>query len=122
MKIKPEKIVLSKQNYVGLAICFGILALGAIGGIAKNQQWAENIYTFITIGLAIIFVFSALLKAKFKPIREFAGAFFIHAIFCAAMGWWWLCLYWIIIDIALLVCMHFYIEDYERKQKGEDKN
>lgn len=107
--MKKENIKLTPQNYVGLGMFWVILVIGAIGGI-ENQKWAENIYTFLSFGFMVIFVLSALVKTKFKPVKQFIATYFIHVLFCVAMGWWWLVIYWIILTISAGVGMHYYIE------------
>jgi len=112
-----EKIdqTLTKQNYVGLAILWGLLALGAIGGYG-HQQWSENIYTFMSTLLAVIVVVAAIAKGKVRPLKQFMATYFIHVLFCVSLGWWWLMLWWLAICIATGFAMHNYLEG----AKGEE--
>jgi len=116
--MKKEEIKLSTNNYIGLAMFWVILAIGFTGGVAE-QKWAENIYTFLTFGFMIIFVLAALVKTKFKPVKQFIATYFIHVMFCVAMGWWWLCLYWVITLISAGVGMHYYIEATKEAVESE---
>lgn len=119
--MKREKIELTKNNYFGLASFWGFLLIGIIGGLL-DQKWAENIYTFLSICLMIIFIFTAILKAKLRPIKENFATFFIHVLFNVAMGWWWLVIYWIITIMCLGIGMHHYLEtSKETKETSESE-
>ncbi len=109
MEGKSKKIKLTSNNYIGLALFWGVLLIGILGGLA-GQKWAENIYTFISFGFMIIFIFSAIAKTKFKPIHQLISTYFIHVLFCVAMGWWWLAVWWIITTISAGIGMHYWIE------------
>ena len=118
-QMKEDNIKLTTQNYVGLGIFWVILTIGIIGGVT-GQKWAENIYTFLTVGLTFIFIFAVLTKTKFKPVKQFVSTYFIHVLFCVAMGWWWLSLYWCIILISVGAGIHYYIRATKGVVDSED--
>ena len=99
-----KSLPLTRQNYVGLAMFWGVLFIGILGGLA-GQKWAENIYTFLSTVTMIIFVSTALMKSKFRPVKQLIATHFIHVLFCVAMGWWWLCCFWILTTVGAGVGM-----------------
>ncbi len=115
-----EKFELSNKNYIALAVLTTFLIIGILGGVAE-QKWAENIYTFITIVVTILLAASALVKTEFKPIKQFVGMYSFHILFCVAMGWWWLCICWLVATTSLMLCINNFITTKE-KDKSEDKN
>jgi len=115
-----ESMKLTKQNYVGLAMMVGILVVGIIGGYGK-QQWAENIYTFLSVVLMIIFMGAALFKSKFKPIKQFMAVYFIHVLFCVSLGWWWVMLWWILTCVSVGVSMSNYLDAMKGAVESEAK-
>jgi hypothetical protein len=104
-----ESLKLTKANWSGLGMFALVLAVGVLGGIGKFV-WAENIYTFMSVVIMVIFFSTALMKSKLKPLKEFIGMYFLHVLFCVAMGWWWLCLWWLITTCAAGVGMSNYMD------------
>ena len=115
-----KSMKLTKQNYIGLSMMFGILAIGVIGGYG-GKEWAENIYTFLSTLLMIIFMGAALVKSKFKPIKQFMAIYFIHVLFCVSLGWWWLMLWWLVTCVSAGVAMNYYLESLKGAVEGEAK-
>ncbi len=114
-----KSMPLTKQNYIGLAIDWGVLVIGILGGLA-GQNWAENIYTFLSTVIMIIFVASIVMKSKFRPIKQFVATYFIHVLFCVAMGWWMLTFWWVIVTIGAGVGMSNYIDATKEATENED--
>jgi len=115
--MKKETIKLTRKNFNGLLLFWGILLLGILGGLAK-QNWAENVYVIISFICMIIFIPVPLLKSKIKPIKHFIATYFINVLFCISMGWWWVGSYWLIITISTGYGMHFYIESMKNVVEG----
>lgn len=119
----PKEFTLSRQNYIGLTIFGLILALAFAGG-PFHQKWAENLYTFISVAITIIFIGAALLATRMNPIKQFFAAYFLNVLYCAAIGWWWLCLFWTVNVFIAGYLISQYITAYEKQEgitKDEDK-
>ena len=115
-----KSLPLTQRNYVGLAMFWGVLLIGVLGGLV-DQKWAENIYTFLSTVAMIIFVAAALIKSKFRPVKQFIATYFIHVLFCVSMGWWWLCVWWILVTIGAGVSMSNYIDATKEATESEAK-
>jgi hypothetical protein len=113
-----EDYKLTKKNWMGLGTIGLILTLGIIGRVFE-QEWAENIYLFITIITTIILGYSAGVKTKLRPIKEFIFALCINIFFCVGAGWWWIAGLWCVISICFGACMSNYISAAKEADKKE---
>jgi hypothetical protein len=102
-------VKLTKANVSGLIMFAVVLLVGVLGGVA-NQAWAENIYTFLSVVATVIFVGTAFMKSRLKPLKQYIAMYFVHVLFCVAMGWWWLVLLWVITTVAAGIGMSNYMD------------
>ena len=118
-----EKIELTKKNYYGMGVLLVILLIGLIGALGK-QEWAENIYTFISIVLMGLFIYMEVVKTKVKPIKQYLMISVILILFSVAADWWWVGLYWCVITISMGICMSNHIsavKEQAAKQEPMEK-
>jgi len=118
--MKTENVKLRKNNYLALIMFWVILLFGVLGGIA-NQNWAENIYVFLSFIFMVGFVISALARIPQYHLKEFVSTYFIHVLFCVGMGWWWLCLYWLLITCSAGAGINYYMKAIKEAVNGENK-
>jgi predicted membrane protein len=122
--LNMEKIQLTKKNYFGMGMLLGILLIGIIGAVGEYEP-AENIFTFISLILMFLFIYTALVQDKIKPIKQFIIINVFIILFCVGADWWWVSLYWMIILLAKGSCMINYINDAKKKDattKDESKD
>lgn len=114
--MKHPKVTLTAKSYYGMALYTVFLIIAALGGIG-DMEWAENIYTFVTVLYLFLLIFSTLVKSELKPIKQYIALYFLHVLFNAAMGWWWLTIWWIIIIVCAAICMGNWTAKYNKGEK-----
>ncbi|HUU88830.1 MAG TPA: hypothetical protein VMX17_13915 [Candidatus Glassbacteria bacterium] len=105
---------LTKQNYIALGMLIAFLVIGIIGGFFQ-QKWAENIYTFWSSFVMIVFILLTIMKARVKPMKPLVVMYTINLFVSVALGWWWLVLYWIATHILCFCGMY----QWDLKYKSE---
>ena len=121
--MEKESLPLTKQNYIALGMLIAFLVIGIIGGFFQ-QKWAENIYTFWSSFVMIVFILLAIMKARLKPMKPLVVIYTINLFVCIALGWWWLVLWWIVTHICCFCGMYQWDLKYNpkpEKDKEPDK-
>jgi len=112
---------LTKKNFITLGLLIVFLFIGVIGGVFQ-QKWAENIYTFWSSFVMIVFTWLAIMKARVKPMKPFVVTYTFNFLTCIALGWWWLTLFWFATHILCFYGMYQWDLKYTPKPETDKES